>query len=131
MAAALLAGWRAFGEARYLASAESALDCVWKRGLLLKGLMNCHGIGGNVWMQLYAAKRTGNAKYLYRALAFHSVVITTPLLSDLEQMRQPQPLPDAPWSFWTGSIESSIELWTDLLYRGPAKASMTGWEAAL
>jgi lantibiotic modifying enzyme len=131
VAAALLAGWRAFGQASYRASAERALECVWERGLLLKGLMNCHGIGGNIWMQLYAAKLTGDLKYRYRALAFLGTVLSTPLLSNLTQMRQPQPLPNAPWGFWTGSIESSIELWTDLLYRGPANASMTGWEARL
>ena len=131
VAAALLAGWRAFGQASYRASAERALECVWERGLLLKGLMNCHGIGGNIWMQLYASKLTGDLKYRYRALAFLGTVLSTPLLSNLTQMRQPQPLPNAPWGFWTGSIESSIELWTDLLYRGPANASMTGWEARL
>ena len=131
VSAALLAGWRAFGEGAYRSSAERALECVWKRGLLLKGLMNCHGIGGNIWMQLFAAKLTGDLKYRYRALAFQETVLGSPLLSDLDQMRQPQPLPNAPWGFWTGSVESSIELWTDLLYRGPANASMTGWEATL
>ena len=46
-------------------------------------------------------------------------------------MRQPQPPPDAPWQFWTGSIESAIELWTDLLYRGAHNATETGWAARL
>ena len=89
------------------------------------------GIGGNTWMQLYAARVTGDPKYLYRALSFQQTVLANPLLSDLKQMRQPQPLPDGPWQFWTGSIESAIELWTSLLYRGPANASETGWDAKL
>ena len=150
VSAALLRGWRAFGTPRYLASALKALDVVWQRGLLLKGLMNCHGIGGNVWMMLYASQQLAEAardleqdkqaafyyreqadRQLYRALQFEHTVLSHPLLSDLKQMRQPQPLPDAPWLFWTGSVESAIELWTDLLYRGPGNASMTGWAAAL
>ena len=157
VSAALLAGWRAFGEQRYRAAAEKALDCTWRRGLVLKGLMNCHGIGGNTWsaaaasrtrpcppahrlrghtfpasaVQLYAASVTSDAKYLYRALSFQQTVLDHALLSDLDTMRVPQPLPEGPWQFWTGSIESAIELWTDLLYRGPAKVSFTGWAAAL
>ena len=55
----------------------------------------------------------------------------TALLSDPTTMRQPQPLPDGPWQFWTGSYESAIELWTDLLHRGPRNASETGWMPAL
>ena len=31
----------------------------------------------------------------------------------------------APWAFWTGSIESAIELWTDLLYRHSSSNSNT------
>ena len=131
VSAALLAAADALGDARYTAAAARALECTWRRGLVLKGLMNCHGIGGNTWMQLHAARATRNATYLYRALAFQRLVLQTPLLSDLASMRQPQPLPDGPWQFWTGSVESAIELWTDLLYRGPANASETGWEARL
>ena len=56
--------------------------------------------------------------------------IQVPSEHRLERARgQPQPLPNGPWAFWTGSIESAIELWTDLLYRGPANASETGWTA--
>lgn len=131
VSAALLAGWTAMGNESYRASAEKALDCTWRRGLILKGLMNCHGIGGNTWMQLHAAKVTGDLKYVHRALRFQETVLGTPLLSALDQMRQPQPLPDGPWIFWTGSVESAIELWTDLLHRAPANVSMTGWAPKL
>jgi hypothetical protein len=113
--------------AAYARSAARALDCAWRRGLVTKGLMSCHGIGGNTWMQLYAAQVTGNTTYAYRALAFQDTVLGTPLLSDPARMRQPQPLPDGPWQFWTGSTESAILLWTDLLHRGPRDASMSGW----
>ena len=56
-------------------------------------------------------------------------MLSTPLLSDLDKMRVPQPAAEGePWRLWTGSIESAIELWGDLLYRGPWNASFTGWE---
>ena len=135
VSAALLAGWRAFpggeeGE-RFLSAARRALQCTWKRGLIVKGLMNCHGVGGNTWMLLNAGQVTGNQTYMYRALAFQDLVANTPLLSDPSVMRQPQPLPEGPWQFWTGSYESAIELWTDLIYRGVANASETGFMAKL
>ena len=136
VSAVLLAAWRAFPPpsprgARYLASAQRALDVTWRRGLIFKGLMNCHGLGGNTWMLTHAFKATGNATYLYRALAFQSLAVTTPLLSEYGVMRVPQPAPAAAWGFWVGSVESAIELWTDWLHRGPRNASETGFEVWL
>lgn len=82
-------------------------------------------------MLLNAYQATGDKKHLYRALAFQHTVLATPLLSSLPLMRKPQPGPSAVWSFWTGSVESAILIWTDLLYRPPTNASMTGWSPAL
>ncbi len=78
-------------------------------------------------MQLYAAQITGNETYAQRAVSFQNTVLSEPLLSDPTQMRQPQPEPTTPWMFWVGSYISSIELWTDMLYRGPMNSSMTGF----
>ena len=78
-------------------------------------------------MQLYAAQMTQNLTFAYRALAFQDIVVRTPLLSDPNKMRQPQPEPKTPWMFWVGSYESSIELWADLLFRGPMNVSETGF----
>ena len=36
-------------DSKYLDSATKALECIWQKGLLTKGLMNCHGIGGNTY----------------------------------------------------------------------------------
>ena len=44
VSATLIAAAKAFGAPEYRAAAERALECTWRRGLLLKGLMNCHGI---------------------------------------------------------------------------------------
>ena len=78
-------------------------------------------------MQLYAHRMTNNETYLYRAIAFQQTVLGHALLSDLTSLRQPQPQPDAVWQFWTGSVESAIGLWTDMLYRGADDVRMTGW----
>ena len=78
-------------------------------------------------MQLYAAQVTGNETYAQRAVSFQNTVLSEPLLSDPTQMRQPQPAATTPWMFWVGSYISSIELWTDMLYRGPMNSSMTGF----
>ena len=127
ISAALLASWKLFQNETYLHSAERALECTWKRGLIFKGLMNCHGISGNTWMQLYAAQITQNRMYSQRAVSFQYTVLNEPLLSDPTKMRQPQPESTTPWMFWVGSYMSSIELWTDMLYRGPMNSSMTGF----
>jgi len=134
VAAMLLRAHAAFGAPRYKQAALRALQLTWERGLLTKGLMTCHGIGGNTWMQLYAGKLLGpaeGAKYIYRALEFQRQVLAHPLLSDLEQMRVMQPPPEAAWSFWTGSVESAVLLWAELLHKAPANASLTGWEPSL
>ena len=40
----------------YLNSALMAFNATWTRGLLIKGLMHCHGIGGNTNMLLHIHK---------------------------------------------------------------------------
>ena len=138
VSAMLLRAWRRLGTARYRQAALRALDVTWRRGLLAKGLMTCHGVGGNTWMMLYAAQQLASANDVdraaqlrHRAIQFQNLVLAHPLLSGLDQMRRPQPEPEAAWSFWTGSIESAVLLWTELLYRGVANASLTGWQPRL
>ena len=70
-------------------------------------------------------------KYRHRGLAFQAKVVSTPLLSDPNLMRQPQPEPSGPWQYWTGSYESAIVLWSDLLYKQPFEESLTGWTPKL
>jgi hypothetical protein len=40
----LLQGFAEFKNQSYLQAAEKALDAIWKRGLLTKGMMLCHGV---------------------------------------------------------------------------------------
>ena len=96
----------------YLDSAKLAADCTWERGLVTKGLMLCHGIMGNTYMQIYVYKLTGDLKYIDRALKFQEFVASTPDLFEVGKMRVPTP---NPYSMYTGSYESAIMLWADLL----------------
>merc|ERR1712000_517930 len=104
-----------------------AMEVVWSRGLLTKGLMLCHGIGGNIYMQLLAAKLTGEKRYLHRALQFARYVAKTPELHDVSLMRIPTP---SPFMFWTGSWESAVMWASDLAANAqtPEKAAMPMWE---
>lgn len=108
-------------------SATKALEVVWSRGLLTKGLMLCHGIGGNIYMQLFAAKMTGETKYVHRALQFVRFIAKTPELHDVNLMRIPTP---SPFMFWTGSWTSAVMWASDLAANSqePGKAAMPMWE---
>ena len=74
LAASVYATDEAESAEKYMASAKLAADCVWERGLVVKGLMLCHGISGNTYMQLLMHKATKDDKYLYRALQFQRYV---------------------------------------------------------
>ena len=96
----------------YMDSAMLAADCTWERGLVTKGLMLCHGIMGNTYMQIYLYKISKDIKYMDRALKFQEFVSQTPDLYELDLMRIPTP---NPYSLYGGSYESAIMLWIDLL----------------
>lgn len=96
----------------YLDAAHLAADCTWERGLLYKGLMLCHGITGNTYMQIYMYKMTRDLKYMDRALSFQEFLSGMPELYDVDLMRKPTPYP---FSFFTGSYEPAIMLWMDLI----------------
>lgn len=109
---ALVQGWKMLNNATYLTSAQKAADCTWERGIVTKGLMLCHGITGNSYMQLYLYKITGDKQYLYRGIAFQEFVSQTPDLYDVDLMRKPTP---SPYYFFPGSYESAVMIWSDLI----------------
>ena len=111
----------------WLSSSLKAAECAWERGLLTKGLMMCHGIGGNTYMQLrlagllarVQAAAAGAAlpafdppKYTWRALQFQQFVMATPEVSDPALMRYPTP---NPYAFYVASFESGAYVFNDLL----------------
>lgn len=131
--------------AAYVDSALKAADCTWERGLLVKGLMLCHGISGNTYMQLRLSNLitslAGQApgllppdqdpaqlanKFVWRALQFQRYVMNTPALSDPEEMRKPTP---SPYMFYTASYESGAAAWGDLVANAqtPAAATMPAY----
>ena len=63
-------------------------------------------------MQIYVYKLTGDLKYIDRALKYQEFVASTPDLFEVGKMRVPTP---NPYSMYTGSYESAIMLWADLL----------------
>jgi len=104
--------YEVFRNPKYLAAAELAADYTWKRGLLTKGLMTCHGISGNAYMILTLYRATNNDKYLWRAIKFQEFVLHTPIVSDITLMRLPTP---SPFSVWQGSWTGAALLWSDML----------------
>mmetsp|Transcript_90085 Transcript_90085/g.257602 ORF Transcript_90085/g.257602 Transcript_90085/m.257602 type:complete len:471 (+) Transcript_90085:114-1526(+) len=130
LAASVYATDEAESAEKYMASARLAADCVWERGLVVKGLMLCHGISGNTYMQLLMHKATKDDKYLYRALQFQRYVSKSPGLYDVSQMRKPTP---SPYFLWIGSYESAIMLWSDFVANADdlTQASFPGYEHAI
>lgn len=118
------------GDSSYEDSARKAADCTWERGLLYKGLMLCHGISGNTYMQLSLYNILGDEKYLSRALSFTQFVMDTPDLSDVNLMRKPTP---SPYYFFPASWESAIMLYADLLSSQDSwsQLGMPGFEPSL
>lgn len=112
------------------AAAARAQECVWRRGLLTKGLMLCHGISGNVYSMLYAYKATKDPVYLHRALLFTEFVVSNELLSDTQTMRKVE-APMNPNALWSGHFAGTFMLWTDILHGvsgSNASVAMTGFE---
>jgi len=127
MTAMLWRAAQAFNDSHILVSAQKAQDCIWNRGILSKGLMQCHGISGNTYMMLDMYQGTMNNTYLYRAIQMQTFVMTYPLLHDPSTMRVPSPADEA-FQHWVGSYPGAVVLWADFLYgAGPAGAAMTGF----
>eukprot|EP01013_Petalomonas_cantuscygni_P008603 TRINITY_DN21327_c0_g1_i1.p1 TRINITY_DN21327_c0_g1~~TRINITY_DN21327_c0_g1_i1.p1 ORF type:complete len:473 (+),score=58.35 TRINITY_DN21327_c0_g1_i1:27-1421(+) len=112
----------------YAASASLAQNCTWARGILTKGLMQCHGIMGNIYMMAYAHRATGDVQYLYRVNRYLEYVVGQHELSEPGVMRVSTPAM-ANWLLWAGSMPSALALWTDTLYAGARGYRMTGFDA--
>ncbi len=66
---AMLAGHRVLGEEAFLDCAKRAAECVWRFGLLRKGVGLCHGFGGSAASLMSMYHATGESKYWHRAAA--------------------------------------------------------------
>ena len=65
---------------------RAQVACHQGRGLLSKGLMTCHGVGGNTWMMLYAAQQLGEVASVIRQ---HLVEGAIGVLESAVQSEQP------------------------------------------
>lgn len=70
----LCAAYERYGDEKYIAAAELAGECTWKKGILKKGNCLCHGIGGNAYCLMTLYRKTKNPKWKYRALSFGSIL---------------------------------------------------------
>jgi len=96
---------------KYLDTARTAGEAVWRRGLLKKGSGLCHGVAGNGYTFLHLYQATGEEVWLYRATMFGQW--TT------ELVRRNQIIPDRPLSLFEG-IAGAVYFLHDL--QDPAKA---------
>jgi len=101
---------------KYLNAALRAFNSTWERGLLIKGLMHCHGIGGNTYTLLHIYKNLLiisqrnsilNVKYnvdflmkqsMWRAIQFVKFTVSEQNLNVLRTEYS-----NMDYSFWLGS----------------------------
>uniref|UniRef100_UPI00358DD970 lanC-like protein 3 n=1 Tax=Myxine glutinosa TaxID=7769 RepID=UPI00358DD970 len=83
------------GRPQYLAACERAAQCVWNKGLLLKGPGTCHGVAGNGYLFLVLYRLTQDPKYFYRAWRFMEFMFT-------EEFCRGARTPDSPYSLFEG-----------------------------
>ena len=83
-----------------------ASDCVWKRGLLVKGVGLCHGVGGNGLALLSAWRALGDPALLTRGQQYAKYAA--------EHWQQLLNIPDRPLSMFEG-LSGCIILWMSML----------------
>ena len=91
----LLKAYRIYPLHRSLLSShiKRALNCIWERGLLKKGVGLCHGISGNAFVFLMAWRILGDDSYLHMAQQF----------ADFGLEHYPEFKPDHPFSLFEGT----------------------------
>ncbi|EFC47538.1 predicted protein [Naegleria gruberi] len=87
---------------KYLDSAKKAGACMWKFGLLKKGLGLCHGIFGNLYPFILMYQTTGDDECLMRAIRFAQY--------GCENQSKLVSVPDHPFSLFEGISGSCIVL---------------------
>ena len=91
----LVKAYKIYNGAQYLVRAkEIAVNVLWKRGLLRKGVGLCHGIAGNAYGFLAIAQCENNDAFRKMAVCFAKFAIDH--LDELEGV------PDAPYSLYEG-----------------------------
>uniref|UniRef100_F1KWH5 LanC-like protein 3 n=1 Tax=Ascaris suum TaxID=6253 RepID=F1KWH5_ASCSU len=96
-----------FGDDKYLKAAERALDCVWQKGMLLKGPGICHGVAGSGYAFLLYYRLTHEERYLERARC-------CALLLCSDEFKARARTPDRPHSLFEG-IAGTVCFLCDLM----------------
>ncbi|KYQ90222.1 hypothetical protein DLAC_08823 [Tieghemostelium lacteum] len=84
-----------FRDDKYLVPCKSASECLWKYGLLSKGVGLCHGISGNAFTFLSIFQKTKNISSLYQAVEFAKSCCSPQIFELLH-------IPDNPLSLFEG-----------------------------
>ena len=120
---------KVFGDSKYKLALDRALDVIWNRGVIKKGLGLCHGIAGNAYAFLMMYKYTKEDKHLYRAFKMAELMQSDGVLeavaSYFDPQRQCQGLADFPYSLMEG-LAGTICYHCDLLH--PQNASFPGYD---
>ena len=120
---------KVFGDHKYKLALDRALDVIWDRGVIKKGLGLCHGIAGNAYAFLMMYRNTKEEKHLYRAFKMAELMqddgVLAAVASCFDPQRQCQGLADFPYSLMEG-LAGTICYHCDLLH--PVNASFPGYD---
>jgi hypothetical protein len=91
----------------YLQAAERAGECIWNKGMCLKGLNLCHGVPGNAYAFLNLYNVTRCCKWLMRAHQFaHKMynddTFVVAMQNHICRGRKQKGMSDEPYSLMTG-----------------------------
>ena len=123
---------KVFGGERYQLPLERALNVVWSRGVIKKGLGLCHGIAGNAYAFLMMYRHTNEEKHLYRAFKMAELMqnhcVLDAIATYFDPQRQCQGVADFPYSLMEG-LAGTICYHCDLLH--PQSAAFPGYDGEL
>jgi lantibiotic modifying enzyme len=113
---------------RILRSLDRALQLVWERGILKKGVGLCHGVSGSGYTFLMMYRYTGAEEHLYRAYrmaeAMRSDEVKQAFLGFHDPQRYSVGIPDFPYSLMEG-VGGALCFCCDLLH--PESAAFPGY----
>lgn len=107
---------------------ETALQCIWKRGVLKKGLGTCHGIAGNGYSFLLLYCATKKEEHYYHAMKMAECAFNKDVQQGIATYDDPQRftvgVADCPYSLMEG-LAGTICFFCDLLH--PELAAFPGY----
>ncbi|KAJ6249186.1 lanc-like protein [Anaeramoeba flamelloides] len=118
-----LKAYEVFGEEKYLDAAKLGSDLVAQKGVLVKGMLLCHGVVGNVYQLFNLYAKTKDETYRSKAYSMVLTALQNPLLTDTSKWISYDCLAS---SFFVSSGGGMLSLFSDMLAHTnePEKLSM-------